>query len=76
VKLAGGNEAVVSSLSFAGFCAMRAVSTWYNDPPHDTSRQFNATSDGFVMTNGSGTAVLETLEQALKPIVHINCKLP
>jgi 3-oxoacyl-[acyl-carrier-protein] synthase II len=75
VILAGGSEAAVSPLSFAGFCAMRAMSTSYNDRPHEASRPFDATRDGFVMANGSGIVVLETLEHALKRNAHRYCEL-
>ncbi|MDR3273816.1 MAG: beta-ketoacyl-ACP synthase II [Puniceicoccales bacterium] len=75
VILAGGSEAAVSPLSFAGFCAMRAMSTSYNDRPHEASRPFDITRDGFVMANGSGIVVLETLEHALKRKAYIYCEL-
>ncbi|MDR1255749.1 MAG: beta-ketoacyl-ACP synthase II [Puniceicoccales bacterium] len=75
IMLAGGAEAAVNSLSFAGFCAMRAMSTSYNDCPWEASRPFDATRDGFVMANGSGIIVLETLEHALHRGARIYCEL-
>ncbi|MDR0679821.1 MAG: beta-ketoacyl-ACP synthase II [Puniceicoccales bacterium] len=75
VMLAGGTEAAVSPLSFAGFCAMRAMSTSCNDHPEEASRPFDATRDGFVMANGSGVVVLETLEHAIGRKAHIYCEL-
>jgi 3-oxoacyl-[acyl-carrier-protein] synthase II len=75
VMLAGGSEAAVSPLSFAGFCAMRAMSTAYNDRPCEASRPFDATRDGFVMANGSGVVVLETLQHAIERKAHIYCEL-
>ncbi|MDR2720989.1 MAG: beta-ketoacyl-ACP synthase II [Puniceicoccales bacterium] len=75
VILAGGSEAAVSPLSFAGFCAMRAMSTTYNDRPNEASRPFDATRDGFVMANGSGIIVLETLRHAIERRARIYCEL-
>ncbi|MDR2737621.1 MAG: beta-ketoacyl-[acyl-carrier-protein] synthase II, partial [Puniceicoccales bacterium] len=51
--LAGGSEAAVTPLSFAGFCSMRAMSTAHNDTPESASRPFDATRDGFVMGDGA-----------------------
>ena len=63
VMIAGGTEAPVAALSVAGFCQMKAMST-RNDDPTRASRPFDAQRDGFVMGEGSGIAVLETLEHA------------
>jgi 3-oxoacyl-[acyl-carrier-protein] synthase II len=73
--LAGGSEAAVTPLSFAGFCSMRAMSTSYNDTPETASRPFDATRDGFVMSDGSGVLVLETLEHALARGAKIYCEI-
>ncbi|MDR2436302.1 MAG: beta-ketoacyl-ACP synthase II [Puniceicoccales bacterium] len=75
VMLAGGSEAAVSPLSFAGFCAMRAMSTAYNDRPCEASRPFDAARDGFVMANGSGVVVLETLQHAIARKARVYCEL-
>jgi 3-oxoacyl-[acyl-carrier-protein] synthase II len=75
VILAGGSEAAVNPLSFAGFCSMRAMSTSYNDRPQEASRPFDATRDGFVMSNGAGVVVLETLKHALERGAHMYCEL-
>ncbi|MDR1401587.1 MAG: beta-ketoacyl-ACP synthase II [Puniceicoccales bacterium] len=72
---AGGSEAAVTPLSFAGFCSMRAMSTSYNDTPETASRPFDATRDGFVMGNGSGVLLLETLEHALARKAKIYCEI-
>ncbi|MDR0308273.1 MAG: beta-ketoacyl-ACP synthase II [Chitinispirillales bacterium] len=63
--LAGGTEAVITPLSFAGFCSMKAMST-RNDIPSKASSPFDIKRDGFVMGEGSGIVVLESLEHALK----------
>jgi len=63
--LAGGTEASVSPLPFAGFCATRAMSTRNDDPEH-ASRPFDKSRDGFVMGEGAGVVVLEKLDHALK----------
>ncbi|OED34912.1 beta-ketoacyl-[acyl-carrier-protein] synthase II [PVC group bacterium (ex Bugula neritina AB1)] len=64
--LAGGSESAISELGFGGFCALRAVSTDYNDAPEKASRPFDAKRDGFVMAEGAGVLVVEELEHALK----------
>lgn len=61
--LAGGTEATILPLAFAGFCNMKALST-RNDTPQAASSPFDANRDGFVMGEGSGLVVLESLEQA------------
>ena len=64
VMLAGGAEAAVTPLGMAGFFAMRALST-RNDAPARASRPFDAGRDGFVVAEGAGVLVLESLEHAL-----------
>ncbi len=66
VMIAGGSEAALTMLGFAGFCNMKAMSTQYNDAPETASRPFDKTRDGFVMGEGAGMLVLETEEHALK----------
>jgi 3-oxoacyl-[acyl-carrier-protein] synthase II len=63
VMVAGGSEATVTSLAFAGFCVMKALST-RNDAPEKASRPFDAQRDGFVLGEGAGVLVLEELEFA------------
>ncbi|HTX53354.1 MAG TPA: beta-ketoacyl-ACP synthase II [Candidatus Baltobacteraceae bacterium] len=63
VMIAGGSEAVITPLTIAGFSAMRALST-RNAEPTRASRPFDKDRDGFVMGEGSGLMVLETLEHA------------
>ncbi|MDR0728071.1 MAG: beta-ketoacyl-ACP synthase II [Puniceicoccales bacterium] len=64
VMLAGGSEAPLTELSFAGFCAMKALSTSFNEDPAHACRPFDAKRDGFVMGEGAGVLVLETLAHA------------
>jgi len=63
--ICGGAEAAIRPTGIAGFCAMRAMST-RNDEPEKASRPFDIDRDGFVMGEGSGVLVLESLEHALK----------
>ena len=63
LMVAGGTEAAVTPLSVAGFAAMKALST-RNDDPATASRPFDRDRDGFVMGEGSGIVILETLEHA------------
>jgi len=63
IIVAGGSEAGVNIAGMAGFSAMRALST-RNDSPSTASRPFDATRDGFVLGEGSGTLILEEYEHA------------
>jgi beta-ketoacyl-acyl-carrier-protein synthase II len=65
VMIAGGAEAPVTPVSFAGFCSMKAMST-RNDDPVRASRPFDSQRDGFVMGEGAGIVILEELEHAKK----------
>jgi len=61
--IAGGTESVITPLAIGGFCAMRALST-RNDQPEKASRPFDKNRDGFVVGEGAGIFVLESLEHA------------
>ncbi|SFE05499.1 3-oxoacyl-[acyl-carrier-protein] synthase II [Lentibacillus persicus] len=63
--LAGGAEATITPLYFAGFSKMRAMST-QNDAPEKASRPFDSDRDGFVMSEGAGVLFLEEYEHAVK----------
>ncbi|GAB7053939.1 MULTISPECIES: beta-ketoacyl-ACP synthase II [Paenibacillus] len=65
VMICGGAEATISPTGVAGFCALRAMST-RNDEPEKASRPFDTGRDGFVMGEGAGILILESLEHALK----------
>ncbi len=65
IIVAGGSEAPLGPLAVAGFCAARSLST-RNDEPEKASRPFDKGRDGFVMSEGSGTLILENLESARK----------
>jgi len=65
IMVAGGSEAPLGPLALAGFCAARSLST-RNDEPEKASRPFEKNRDGFVMSEGSGTIILENLESAKK----------
>ena len=64
VMIAGGSEAIILPLTFAGFCQMKAMST-RNDDPGRASRPLDAARDGFVCGEGGGLLVLESLDHAL-----------
>ncbi|MDR0304447.1 MAG: beta-ketoacyl-ACP synthase II [Chitinispirillales bacterium] len=72
--ICGGTEAAVTRLGFAGFCAMKAMST-RNEIPQKASSPFDLNRDGFVMGEGAGIAVLETLEHAQKRNAKIYAEL-
>ena len=72
--IAGGTEAVVTPLSVAGFCAMKALST-RNDAPELASRPFDAGRDGFIMGEGAGILYLEERETALRRGVRIYAEI-
>lgn len=62
--IAGGTEAPISNMAFAGFSSAKALST--NPDPKTASRPFDKNRDGFVMGEGSGIIIMETLESALE----------
>lgn len=75
IMIAGGSEAAITELGYAGFCSMKAMSTSYNDNPTQASRPFDKGRDGFVMGEGAGVLVLETLEHAQARGARIYCEV-
>ncbi|MEE9893975.1 MAG: beta-ketoacyl-[acyl-carrier-protein] synthase II [Klebsiella pneumoniae] len=65
IALCGGAEAAIHRVSLAGFAAARALSSASNDQPEAASRPFDRDRDGFVMGEGAGLIVIESLEHAL-----------
>jgi 3-oxoacyl-[acyl-carrier-protein] synthase II len=63
VVLCGGTEAPITELAFAGFCSMKAMST-EKEKPEEACRPFDKRRSGFVMGEGAGVLVLESLEHA------------
>lgn len=63
VMVAGGTEACIAPAPMAGFCSLKAMST-RNDEPQKASRPFDNDRDGFVMGEGAGIVILESLEHA------------
>ena len=64
VMVAGGTESPVNRISLAGFAALRALSTGFNEDPTRASRPYDKDRDGFVMGEGAGAVVVEALEHA------------
>ena len=64
VAIAGGTESATSKLGLGGFCSLKALSKQHNDSPSRASRPFDLNRDGFVMGEGAGVVILETLEHA------------
>ena len=75
IMLSGGSEACITRLSYAGFCNMKAMSSDFNDTPEKASRPFDKLRDGFVMGEGAGVLVIESLEHAQARGARIYCEL-
>ncbi len=74
VAIAGGSEAAICPIGVAGFNACKALST-RNDDPEGASRPFDAERDGFVLGEGAGVIVIESLEHAEKRGANVLCEL-
>lgn len=64
IMITGGAEAPITDMAVAGFCSAKALST--NEDPKTASRPFDLNRDGFVMGEGAGVVILESLESAQK----------
>lgn len=65
MMICGGSEATITPMGVGGFASMKALSTRNDDPQH-ASRPWDAARDGFVVGEGAGILILETLEHAQK----------
>ena len=74
IIITGGSEAVISAAGVGGFNAMKALSE-RNDSPATASRPFDKDRDGFVMGEGAGVLILESLEHALARGAKIYCEI-
>ncbi len=71
--ITGGTESPITNMAFAGFSAMKALSL--NEDPNTASRPFDKNRDGFVMGEGAGIIVIESLEKALERGAHIYAEI-
>ena len=69
--ITGGTEFLISDYSVAGFCVMKAIPFNYNNDPQSASRPFDANREGFVISEGAGSIIVENLEYALRRGAHI-----
>ena len=74
VMIAGGTESCICQIGVGAFCAMKALSTRNNEPER-ASRPFDKDRDGFVMAEGAGIVILESLEHALKRNAPIHAEI-
>lgn len=74
VMICGGTESAITYLGLGGFCALKGLST-RNNEPQKASRPFDRERDGFVMAEGCGVVVLETLEHAKKRNARIYAEI-
>ncbi len=74
IMISGGTESCITATGVGGFCALKALST-RNDEPQKASRPFDRERDGFVIAEGCGLVVLETLEHAKGRNAHIYAEI-
>jgi len=74
IMIAGGSEAALTPIGLASFCSLKSLSR-RNDDPQSASRPFDADRDGFVLSEGSGTIILEEYEHAKNRGAKIYCEL-
>jgi len=75
VIISGGTESLIKDYSVAGFSAMRALPVNYNDKPQAASRPFDAQREGFILSEGAGAVIVESLEHALQRGAHIYAEI-
>jgi len=75
VMVAGGTESPVNRIAIAGFAALRALSTGFNDQPTKASRPYDKDRDGFVMGEGAGILIIEDHEHAVRRGARIHAEL-
>ena len=75
VMIAGGSEAPLTPLIYAGFSNLMAMNFNFNDNPTKASRPFDLNRGGFVMSEGAGVLVLETLSHAVKRGARVYCEM-
>jgi 3-oxoacyl-[acyl-carrier-protein] synthase II len=75
VMVAGGAESACNRIGIAGFAACKALATSFNDNPKAASRPYDRDRDGFVMGEGAGCVVLESLEHAQARGAHIYAEI-
>jgi 3-oxoacyl-[acyl-carrier-protein] synthase II len=74
IMITGGTEAALTRIGLASFCALRGLSTRNDDPQH-ASRPWDKDRDGFLMADGAGVIILETLDHAAKRGARIYAEL-
>jgi beta-ketoacyl-acyl-carrier-protein synthase II len=73
--ITGGVEGLIHQAAIAGFGAMRALSTAFNDAPEKASRPFDKDRDGFILSEGAGILIIERLDHALERCVPIYAEI-
>lgn len=74
IMITGGSEAALTPIGLASFCSLKSLSR-RNDDPQSASRPFDRDRDGFILSEGSGTIILEEYEHAKKRGAKIYCEL-
>jgi 3-oxoacyl-[acyl-carrier-protein] synthase II len=74
IIISGGTEAAITPMALSGFCKMRALST-QNEHPKNASKPFDKERDGFVMGEGAGILILETLQHAKERNANIYAEI-
>ncbi len=75
IVISGGTEALIRDFVMAGFIAMRALTSNYNEHPEQASRPFDLNREGFVFSEGAGALIVEELEHARKRGAHIYAEI-